>query len=76
MATKKPATKKRAATKKSAQSKKTTSTQTDRELTPYRPRHRPLANSGLDHHAEEAKRSAELQRERDQHNARTGDASL
>lgn len=41
----------------------------------YQPRHTPLENAGLDQHAAEADRQAELQAERDEHNARTGDAS-
>lgn len=45
------------------------------ELTPYQPRHRPLENAGLDHHAVEAGRESERQAQREEHNRRVGDAS-
>jgi hypothetical protein len=41
----------------------------------YQPRHLELANAGMDQHAAEEERQAELQTERDEHNERTGDAS-
>lgn len=43
---------------------------------PYVPQHRPLQNAGLDQRLLEDERQAELQRERDVHLERTGDASL
>lgn len=45
------------------------------ELTPYQPRHRPLENTGVDHHAVEAGRESERQVQREEHNRRTGDPS-
>jgi hypothetical protein len=42
----------------------------------YQPKHPTLDHAGFDHHVAEEKRQAELQRERDAHNARTGNASL
>jgi hypothetical protein len=45
------------------------------ELTPYQPRHRPLENAGVDHHAVEAQVESERQGQREEHNRRTGDAS-
>jgi hypothetical protein len=47
----------------------------NRELSPYQPRHRPLPSAGLDQHAAEEKRQAELSAAREEHNRRTGDAS-
>ena len=41
----------------------------------YQPTHPPLENAGLNQHAAEEDRQAELQAERDEHNERTGDAS-
>lgn len=41
----------------------------------YEPVHMELEHAGFDHHGAEAERQAELTRERDEHNARTGDAS-
>ena len=41
----------------------------------YQPTHLPLENAGLDQHAAEEDRQAELQAERDVHNERIGDAS-
>lgn len=49
--------------------------QTEETITPYQPSHPLLQNAGLDQHAAEAERQAELQAERDEHNRRTGDAS-
>lgn len=43
---------------------------------PYSPKRLELENAGLDQVAAEADRQAELQAERDEHNRRTGDASL
>jgi hypothetical protein len=43
---------------------------------PYEPSHLKLQNSGLDQHAAEKQRQSELAEEREEHNARTGDASL
>lgn len=42
----------------------------------YRPTRQPLENAGLDQHAAEEKRQAELAAERKVHNERTGDPSL
>jgi hypothetical protein len=42
---------------------------------PHRPKHAPLENAGLDQHAAEEQRQAELAEERQTHNERTGDAS-
>lgn len=48
-------------------------TQTVPEYTPMR---QTLEHEDFDHHADEEKRQAELAAERDEHNRRTGDASL
>jgi hypothetical protein len=73
--------------KKKAPAKKKPDVQIDRgenagqdtqakESTPaYEPKHLELENAGFDHHGAERQRQTELQRERDVHNARTGDAS-
>lgn len=42
----------------------------------YAPSHPPLENAGLDQHVAEEARQAELADQRDEHNERTGDASL
>jgi hypothetical protein len=47
----------------------------DRSLSPYQPRRLPLESAGIDQHAAEAERQAELAAEREEHNRRTGDAS-
>lgn len=41
----------------------------------YAPSHPPLENAGLDQHAAEENRQAELQEQRDEHNERVGDVS-
>lgn len=41
------------------------------EALEYQPRHRPLQAAGLDHHAAESERQAQLQAERDVHARRT-----
>lgn len=47
----------------------------DRSLSPYQPKRLPLPSAGLDQHAAEAERQAELSAAREEHNRRTGDAS-
>lgn len=46
------------------------------EVPEYEPQRQELENAGFDHHSAEKQRQAELQRERDAHNRRTGDSSL
>lgn len=46
------------------------------EVPEYEPERPELEHAGFDHHAAEEKRQAELDAEREVHNARTGDASL
>ena len=45
------------------------------ELSPYRPKHQPLQNAGLDQHALEKEREAQREAQRKVHNQRVGDAS-
>ena len=49
--------------------------QASEPMAEYQPKHPVLANAGLDQHAAEEARQAELQAHRDEHNQRTGDAS-
>ena len=46
------------------------------DMDEYEPHHEPLENSDFDHHGAEERRQAELAAEREEHNRRTGDASL
>lgn len=43
---------------------------------PYEQKHEPLEHEGFDHYAAEEARQAELDDAREEHNRRTGDASL
>lgn len=74
---------KKRSTKKRAAKKKTDDSQTDEQTqaepdqgAEYQPRRRPLENAGLDQVAAEEERQAALAAEREEHNIRTGNASL
>lgn len=45
------------------------------ETAPYQPQHQPLESAGLDQHAAEKQRQAELDEARREHNVRTGNPS-
>jgi hypothetical protein len=76
------AAKKAAATRKAKQEAAAAAESTGEEtvsgptISTYQPRRRLLKNAGLDQHAAEEDRQIALEIERDEHNRRTGDASL
>lgn len=72
------AAKKAAATRKANEAKEQEQASSESQesgVEPYQPRRVPLQAAGLDQHAEEAKRTAERDAEREEHNRRTGDVS-
>lgn len=72
------AAKKAAATRKANQEEQEAADTQATESTEnpeYQPKHQSLQAAGLDHHAAEEERQAELAAERDVHNERTGDVS-